>query len=98
MPPVFPVLLCFFVLMFMTKFKNFFIEKRRFIFALLLAGLFGGLFFFYLYGELLNPTYIDWILTTGGDPFQHYIGWEFFRHSPWTFPLGINLQYGYPIG
>lgn len=34
----------------------------------------------------------------GGDPFQHYIGWELFRDSPWSFPLGNISHLVYPNG
>jgi len=40
----------------------------------------------------LNPQNIEWLLT--GDPLQHYIGWEFYRQSSWTLPIGLNPLYG----
>lgn len=51
-----------------------------------------------LYSELLNPSYIAWILWIGGDPFQHYLGWELFRDASWTFPVGLNTHLAYPVG
>jgi len=46
-------------------------------------------------GFILNPKYLNWILANGGDPAQHWIGWQFFRTSPFfQFPLGANFNYG----
>lgn len=32
------------------------------------------------------------------DPSTHFIGWEFFRHEPWSLPLGKIRSYLYPEG
>lgn len=40
----------------------------------------------------LNPTVLD--LAQGVDPFKDYVGWIFFRNSPWSFPIGLNPTYG----
>jgi len=40
----------------------------------------------------LNPLNIAWLQV--GDPATHYLGWAFFRNSPWQFPLGLNPNYG----
>jgi hypothetical protein len=42
--------------------------------------------------KALNPTILD--LAQGVDPFKDYVGWMFFRNSPWTFPIGLNPTYG----
>lgn len=43
----------------------------------IVAALLGGIAFVLIYGiKILNPLYTDWLLT-GGDPSQHYLGWEF---------------------
>lgn len=60
--------------------------------------LLGASVFFYLYSELLNTSYIGWLMNIGGDPFQHYVGWELFRSSPWSFPLGRIANLAYPVG
>lgn len=44
----------------------------------------------------LDPSNIDW-LKGNTDPTQHYLGWVFFRNSPWQWPLGLNPQYGLEI-
>lgn len=63
----------------------------------IVAALLGGIAFVLIYGiKILNPLYTDWLLT-GGDPSQHYLGWEFFRRSDWYFPLGLTDQLAYPL-
>ncbi len=32
------------------------------------------------------------------DPLQHFLGWEFFRQSPWQWPLTYTHRLLYPIG
>lgn len=50
-------------------------------------------------GRILDTANLDWIMTSGGDPIQHYIGWNFFRHSDLLqFPIGLNTKYGEAIG
>lgn len=43
--------------------------------------------------NVLNPWNEQWLFG-GGDATQHYLGWLFFRNSPWGWPLGLNLDYG----
>ncbi|MBU3630027.1 hypothetical protein ICN38_02950 [Polynucleobacter sp. AP-Melu-500A-A1] len=42
--------------------------------------------------RFLDPTNVAWLV--GGDPLQHYLGWAFYRNSPWTWPVGLNPLYG----
>lgn len=42
--------------------------------------------------RVLSPLNIAWLAS--GDPATHYLGWVFFRNSPWTFPIGLNPRYG----
>lgn len=46
--------------------------------------------------RILDPTNIAWLAE--GDPAQHYLGWLFYRNSPWTLPFGLNPQYGLELG
>lgn len=66
---------------------------------LIFAGsLIGIIIFIAVYGvRVVIPTNTDWLLT-GGDLSQHYIGWEFFRNSEWTFPVGVAKDLAYPHG
>lgn len=45
--------------------------------------------------NIVNPQNIIWLQN--GDPATHYLGWQFFRHSDWEMPLGLNPTYGGPI-
>lgn len=65
--------------------------RRRTTLALTaaLAGLLGS----YLYAGILNPLNVEWLLTEG-DLLQHYLGWHFFRHEGWSWPLGALHTYG----
>ncbi|WPX60323.1 MULTISPECIES: DUF6311 domain-containing protein [unclassified Pseudomonas] len=63
----------------------------------LLPLLIGVLAFFLVIGpRALNPQNISWL--SSGDPATHYLGWVFFRQSPWTFPIGLNPAYGLELG
>lgn len=63
----------------------------------LLPLLLGVLAFFCVIGpQALDPQNIAWLEQ--GDPATHYLGWEYFRHAPWTFPLGLNPFYGLELG
>ena len=49
--------------------------------------------FFIIAGpRFLDPTNVAWLV--GGDPLQHYLGWAFYRSSPWTWPVGLSPLYG----
>ncbi|MDD5175816.1 MAG: DUF6311 domain-containing protein [Sterolibacterium sp.] len=48
-------------------------------------------------GKILWPTYTDWLMD--GDPATHWLGWQFFRYSPFfQWPIGANPNYGMEIG
>lgn len=44
----------------------------------------------------MDPTNVGW--NSEGDAATHYLGWRFFRSSPWGFPIGSNPDYGLAIG
>ncbi len=63
----------------------------------------GAAAFFTVAGpRVLYPTNLAWIghLACLGlvDPAQHYLGWLFFRHADWSFPLGLNPDCGLELG
>ena len=63
----------------------------------LIPLLIGITTFFYGVGPIpLNPEKIAWLNSF--DFLQSYLGWEFFRQSPWGFPIGMNLNYGLDLG
>jgi hypothetical protein len=47
-------------------------------------------------GRLLAPRNIAWL--GNGDPATYFIGWHYFRNTPWGFPLGANPRYGAELG
>ena len=46
--------------------------------------------------SVLNPRNIAWLLS-GFDMTLEYLGWAFYRYGPWTFPIGMNPQFGLDI-
>lgn len=66
------------------------------LYTMVLPPLLAALCFILIYGaRILNPLYDGWLLA-GGDLSQHYIGWEGFRNSGWTFPIGLSDTLTYP--
>lgn len=48
-------------------------------------------------GRIVWPQNVDWLLS--GDPATHWLGWQFFRHTPLIqWPMGANRPYGMEIG
>ncbi|UQZ91420.1 hypothetical protein C4J81_19170 (plasmid) [Deltaproteobacteria bacterium Smac51] len=75
----------------MKKFKY-----NKDILSLLCPLIIGAASFFLVVGpRILNPKNIAWL--NGGDPWTHYLGWSFFRYSSWSFPIGLNPNYGLEI-
>lgn len=69
--------------------KEIFRKKNTIVIPLLISVI----IFLYVCGpRCLNPTNIDWLFE--GDSAQHYLGWAFFKNSPWSFPLGLNPDWG----
>lgn len=65
----------------------------------LVGSLIGALFFAVFFGLApVNPFNIEWMYRHGGDLYQHYIGWHFFRYTETIFPLGMISGLAYPIG
>jgi hypothetical protein len=48
----------------------------------------------------LNPHNQGWLLAgpLGPDPVQLWLGWSYFRASPWLLPPGANPDYGMELG
>jgi len=71
--------------------------KNHTFFYYLIPILIGIATFFYGVGPIpLNPEKIAWLNSF--DFLQSYLGWAFFRQSPWDFPIGLNLNYGLDLG
>lgn len=66
--------------------------------AITIGGLLGLTVFIFMYGiKCLNPFNMDWLMY-GGDLKQHFMGWEFFRMSDWSFPFGVAGNLAFPFG
>lgn len=66
---------------------------RRETLSLAGAGLIGVVAYLTVVGHrTLLPTNVGWLGE--GDPATHYLGWVFFVRSAWTFPVGLNPDYG----
>lgn len=65
-------------------------HNHKHLLLFLTGAFFGAVIFFLIYGfKVVNPVYDDWIMAKGGDVSQHYLGWKFYRNSPWHFPVGL---------
>lgn len=76
------------------KMKKKFVENK----PVWICALLGAAVFVLIYGiHILNPCYTDWLMTSeDGDLTQHYLGWKFFRHAGWKFPVGLIDTMAYP--
>jgi hypothetical protein len=62
------------------------------------GGLTGALVFLFIFGPgTLDGTRVDWLMGIG-DNAMHYLGWVFYRHDAWTFPLTQSISLAYPYG
>lgn len=62
-----------------------------------LAALAGAATIIVLFGwHVVPPHSQHWILSgmIGPDPVQYWLGWNFFREAPWSWPPGLNPRYG----
>lgn len=67
--------------------------------TLAVCTILGLLFILVIFGaKNINPLNTDWVRFGGGDNFQHYIGWRFFRESPWTKHFLFMKNLNFPQG
>lgn len=72
------------------------VQGRKQIPVEILAAVLGAVVFLCIYGvRVLNPFYVDYLLT-GGDLSQHYLGWELFREGDWRPMAGLTDAAAYP--
>src|SRR3989338_897224 len=71
--------------------------SRQYSYSLLIPILIGiAVFIFVTGGKILWETNSSWLMV--GDASQHWLGWQFFRHTPiFQWPLGANPSYGMNI-
>ena len=66
-------------------------QLKDFFYSLLL----GFVVFYIVTGfEIISPINISWLEFKKGDQATYYYGWLSYRNSPWTFPVGLNPNYG----
>jgi hypothetical protein len=47
--------------------------------------------------EKVNPLFTKWLLLPGSDYSYHYLAWEYFKDSDWSWPIGKITGYAYPM-
>jgi hypothetical protein len=65
------------------------------------AGLIGFAAIAAMFGTHILPVHdTGWMLrgTLGPDPVQYWLGWTYFVRSPWSWPPGLNPDYGMEVG
>ncbi len=80
--------------------KNRSYDDRCRMILCLAASCFLGIIFILLVfspGNII-PTNVNWVINGGGDNLQHYLGWRFFRNSPWTRYILFMKNWDYPVG
>ena len=48
----------------------------------------------------INPIQVqntNWLFISNPDPLTHYLGWAFYKYSGWSWPIGLNPNYGLEI-
>jgi hypothetical protein len=75
------------------------LRRHKDVLGLVGLSLLGGAgLFILLYGTIpVVFSNLDWVYASQ-DSLQHFLGWQFFRNAPWTFPLGAIPAYGTPYG
>jgi hypothetical protein len=70
-------------------------------FGWIVAALIGAAVIAHSFGlHILPPGHTGWMLTgtIGPDPVQYWLGYTFFKRSPWAWPPGLNPDWGIEIG
>ena len=65
-----------------------------------MAALLGACIILAIFGTgIVPPWNTGWMLSgqIGPDPVQYWLGWTFFRDSPWAIPPGLNPAFGMEI-
>ena len=69
------------------------IKKIEYAFGLLIGV---AAFFLVIPYSVLFPSNIGW-LGIAEDTRTYFLGWDFYRHSPWQLPISANPRYGMEI-
>ena len=74
-------------------------SKKKQKFCVISAGVFALIFVLLIFSpKNVVPTNTEWVINGGGDNLQHYLGWRFFRNSPWTRYLLFMKNLDAPVG
>lgn len=64
---------------------------------LVISAMIGAVIFLLIYGiKIIDVTYDDWLANGSGDMAAHYLGWLYYRDTPWQFPIGLLDGMTYP--
>lgn len=59
----------------------------------------GLIFYAVLFGlGTLKFSAVDWIYINQKDLLLNQLGWEWFRQTPWSYPVGFLSEFGFPTG
>ncbi len=73
-------------------------DKKYLIRLIAISAVLGACVFVTIYGfYVLNPFYTDYIAAAAPDLSQHYLGFDYFKDAPWSFPLGKFNTLSYPF-
>lgn len=72
------------------------IKSSNFIIYFIIAVLMSVVFCMVYGVQVLNPTYTDWLMASGNDLTQHYLGWKAYRLSNCDWSIGITNLLAYP--
>lgn len=77
--------------------NNAILTKKSIALENILPVLIGLLTFFTVAGwDVLRFDNVGW-LQQYDDSAQHYLGWLFYRYTPWAFPIGSNPNFGLEV-
>ena len=66
-------------------------KKAKKLLPFTIGALFGAMIFIGIFGtKIILPSNIEWIFAAPDDTTQHYLGWMYYRNTPWQFPIGMT--------
>ena len=66
-------------------------NKRNCLISFSIGAALGITVFIMIFGaSVIVPTNTNWIFAYPGDATQHHLGWEFYRNSGISFPIGLT--------
>lgn len=65
-------------------------NRINFFLMLIASAIIATIFFGCVYGfEILDFSNVQWMRNAPNDMVAHYIGWIFYKNTPWQFPIGL---------